>query len=195
MTFTLLGDATGPIQRTIKLPDQPGETFELFSEDGQAAPQPNPVRVSAFGNTLEVEPNNDIAKATAATQEIPVALNGVIQEKGDIDCFKFTAKKGVDYDVAVFARRLRSPLDSTLNIYDAKGNRVGNNDDSGSPDSYLRWKAPADGEFFLQINDHLRGGPTYAYRVEIIRSACGSPPGFRRWQNSNQERRAIVVER
>ena len=195
VTFTLLGDATGPIQRTVKLPDQPGETFELFSEDGQPAPQPNPVRVSAFGNTLEAEPNNDITKATATTQEIPVALNGVIQEKGDIDCFKFTAKKGVDYDVAVYARRLRSPLDSTLNIYDAKGNRVGNNDDSGSPDSYLRWKAPADGEFFLQINDHLmRGGPTYAYRVEI--SPIG--PRITAWlpemvQNSNQERRAIVV--
>ena len=195
VTFTLLGDATGPIQRTVKLPDQPGETFELFAEDGQPAPQPNTVRVSAFGNVLEAEPNNDITKATAAAQEIPLALNGVIQEKGDIDCFKFTAKKGADYDVAVFARRLRSPLDSTLNIYDAKGNRVGNNDDSGSPDSYLRWKAPADGEFFLQINDHLqRGGPTYAYRVEI------SPitPRITAWlpemvQNSNQERRAIVV--
>ena len=194
VTFTLLGDATGPIQRTVKLPDQPGETFELFAEDGQPAPQPNTVRVSAFGNVLEAEPNNDITKATAA-QEIPLALNGVIQEKGDIDCFKFTAKKGAEYDVAIFARRLRSPLDSTLNIYDAKGNRVANNDDSGSPDSYLRWKAPADGEFFLQVNDHLlRGGPTYAYRVEISPIA----PRITAWlpemvQNSNQERRAIVV--
>lgn len=195
VTFTLLGDATGAIQRTVKLPNQPGETFDLFAEDGQPAPQPNPVRVSAFGNILEAEPNNDITKATAAGQEIPLALNGVIQEKGDVDCFKFTAKKGTDYDVSVFARRLRSPLDSTLSIYDAKGGRVGNNDDSGSPDSYLRWKAPADGEFFLQVNDHLlRGGPTFAYRVEITPIA----PRITAWlpemvQNSNQERRAIVV--
>jgi hypothetical protein len=39
--FTLLGDATGPIQRTVKLPDQPNDKYELFVEDGQPAPQPN----------------------------------------------------------------------------------------------------------------------------------------------------------
>jgi hypothetical protein len=77
--------------------------------------------VSPFPNILETEPNNDISVPNVATGETPFALNGVIEQKGDVDCFKFTAKKGMDYDVTVWARRLRSPLDSVFDIYDLKG--------------------------------------------------------------------------
>jgi hypothetical protein len=63
--FTLIGDATGPIQRTVKLPEQADDRFELFVEDGQPAPQPNYIRVSTFPNVLETEPNNDINVANA----------------------------------------------------------------------------------------------------------------------------------
>ena len=82
------------------------------------------MRISEFPNVLEVEPNNEIAKSTPTNLEPPFALNGIIEEKGDVDFFKFSAKKGQPLDVAVFARRLRSPLDSVIDIYDAKGNRL-----------------------------------------------------------------------
>jgi hypothetical protein len=193
--FTLLGDATGPMQRTVKLPEKPDERFELFTEDGQPAPQPNYVRVSPFGNALEAEPNNDVSTATPTGAEPPIALNGIVEKKGDVDCFKFKARKGVDYDITVWARRLRSPLDSVLDIYDTKGNRLGGNDDSGNVDSYLRWKAPDDGEFIASVRDQLyRGGPTFTYRMEITAVA----PMVTAWLpelviNSSQERRAIPV--
>lgn len=191
----LLGDARGVMERTIKLPEQATERFQIFSEEGQTAPQPNFVRVSMFPNALEAEPNDDITKATHAEGPLPLAVNGVIGVKGDVDCFKFAAKKGQDYDVNVFARRLRSPLDSIAEIYNLKGDRLATNDDAGSPDSYQRWKAPEDGEFYLSIRDQLyRGGPLFTYRVEIQ----PVQPTITAWlpemvQNSNQERRAIVV--
>jgi hypothetical protein len=108
--FTLIGDATGPIQRTVKLPDQPEERFELFTEDGQPAPQPNFIRVSNFGNVLEAEPNNDVNTPTLVPGEAPIALNGIIEQKGDVDCFKFTAKKGVDYDINEYVLAVRDQL-------------------------------------------------------------------------------------
>lgn len=191
----LLGDAQGPIERTIKLADQPDDRFEVFTEEGQPTPQPNYIRVSTFPNALETEPNNETAQATVVDAELPVALNGVIEQKGDIDYFKIKAKKGVPLDLSVFARRLRSPLDSVLAIYDAKGNRIQLNDDAGSTDSYIRWAAPADGDYFISVKDQLdRGGPTYTYRVEIK----PAQPLVSLWlpemvQNSNQERRAFVV--
>ena len=193
--FTLIGDASGPIERTMKLPDRAEERFRFFSEDGQPAPQPNLIRVSPFADVFEAEPNDDVAKATPATGEIPVAFNGIIEKPGDVDHFKFNAHKDASYDVNIFARRLRSPLDSVLNIYDAKGGNLAGNDDSGQPDSYLRWKAPADGEFIIAVTDQLhRGGPTYTYRVEITpvapRMELNLPEMV---QNSNQERRAIAV--
>ena len=49
-----------------------------------------------------------------------------------------------------------------------KGGQIGNNDDSGGPDSYLRFAVPADGEYIAVVRDHLKaGGPNYVYRVEI----------------------------
>ncbi len=52
-------------------------------------------------------------QATACA--VPAALNGIIQQPGDVDHYQFAAKKGETYDVRVYARQpLRSPLDSVL---------------------------------------------------------------------------------
>jgi hypothetical protein len=45
---------------------------------------------------------------------------------------------------------------------------VGSADDSGGPDSYVRFTAPEDDQYVIQVHDHLRqGGPEYTYRVEV----------------------------
>ncbi|MEA3208995.1 MAG: hypothetical protein QOE70_2052 [Chthoniobacter sp.] len=195
LKVTLIGDASGPIEQAVKLPAQRDDHFELFAASSQPAPQPNLMRVSSFPNTLEAEPNDEIAKATPVNDPLPVALNGIIEKPKDVDYFKFSAKKGTDYDVSVFARRLRSPLDSVIEILDAKGARLNLNDDAGGPDSYLRWKAPADADYFIAVRDQLyRGGEAFVYRVEItpVQPKVGVylPEMV---QNSNQERRAFVV--
>lgn len=170
--FTFIGDATGPIQRTIKLPDAPNAQYPLLIEDGQMAPLPVLVRVSPMPNVLEAEPNDKPTEATAVTTEIPFAANGIIEKPSDTDYFKFTAKKGTNYDINVYARRLRSGLDSVIDIFNANGNRIGGNDDSGSTDSYVRWAAPADGTFMVAVRDQLnRGNPAFTYRIEITNVA------------------------
>ena len=194
--FTMLGDAGGPFEQTVKLPANPQDRFEIFAQkDGITAPQANYVRVSPFPNVMEVEPNNTIETATPVKYAPPVALNGIIQEKGDVDYFKFTAQKGMVYEINVRARMLRSPLDSVLEIYNEKGARLALNDDAGGPDSYLRWTAPVDGDFFLQVHDQLlRGGPLFTYRAEITKVE----PALLTYlpevvQNSSQQRRAVPV--
>ena len=144
---------------------------------------------------MEVEPNNTIATATPVKFAPPVALNGIIQEKGDADYFKFTAAKGMVYEINVRARMLRSPLDPVLEIYNDKGARLVLNDDAGTPDSYLRWTAPADGDFFLQVHDQLmRGGPLFAYRAEITKMEPALITYLPEMvQNSSQQRRAVPV--
>ncbi len=191
----LLGDASGPIERTVKLPQQPDDRFEVFVEQDQPTPQPNVIRVSNMPNVLEGAPSNDIANAQKVTEQVPFALNGIISGKSQNDCFKFTAQKGRDYEVRAFARSLRSPLDPVLTIYNDKGAQLASNDDSGNPDSYLRWKAPADGEFIIHMRDQLfRGGPTFVYRIEVT----PIQPKLTAWLpemtiNQNQDRRAMVV--
>ena len=194
--FTMLGDAGGAFEQTVKLPAEPQDRFEICAQkDGITAPQANFVRVSPFPNVMEVEPNDNIQTATPVKFAPPVALNGIIQAKGDADYFKFPAQKGVAYEIHVHARVLRSPLDAVLEIFNAAGARLAINDDAGGPDSYLRWTAPADGDFFLQVHDQLlRGGPLFTYRAEITKVEPALITYLPEMViNSSQQRRSVPV--
>ncbi len=54
----------------------------------------------------------------------PGGASGRIDPAGDVDLFKFEAKKGRRVIVEVFGRRLGSPVDPGLEILDAKGTPV-----------------------------------------------------------------------
>ena len=80
-----------------------------------SAPSPVPFRLSEFGNVVETERNNTHADRPRRS-ELPLALNGVIAKPGEVDYFRFTAKKGQTFDVHCYARRLGSPLDSVMTL-------------------------------------------------------------------------------
>ena len=198
LRVTFLGDARGPIEQGIKLPAaETSRTQNFFAEqENLAAPVANKIRVSPFPNVLESEPNNDAAHATLAGHPLPIALNGVISEKNDVDFFKFKAKKDEAWDVRVFARALRSPLDSVLAIFDGNGKQLASNDDSGGPDSYLRFKVPTDGEYCVSIRDQLhRGGADFVYRVELTPVTPNVTLAFPEFVKDSQERQSVVVPR
>lgn len=163
-----IGDAGGDFTQTFSLPSANRLKFGVFAErKGLSAPSPNLVRISPFGNVNEVEPNDEVKQATLAKSELPLAFNGIISKKGDVDWFRFTAKKGQVYDINVYARRIRSQLDTVMVLADADGKTIASNDDTGGADSYMRFTVPKDGEFTLKITDHLGyGGPDCTYRVE-----------------------------
>jgi hypothetical protein len=197
LSAELIGDPAGAIKQTIKLPAEPTAAHPVVAEqDGQVSPSPNLIRVSPFPNTNELEPNNDVKSATAA-KEIPVAFNGIIGEAGDTDWFRFTAKKDQQLDIRVFARRLRSPLDPTLAVGDSTGKASASDDDNaGTPDSYLRFPVPADGEYTIWIADHLKvGGADHVYRIEVTPAAPKLTAIVPPVGPNSQERQAIVVPR
>jgi hypothetical protein len=167
LPIKFLGDVLGEKVETITLPTSPGSSFALFAKDDKGiAPSQNWFRVTDLANVLEQEPNETHENATRFTA--PMALNGVLAAPGDSDNFRFTAKKGEAYDIRVHARSIRSPLDPVLTIFAAGGGAIAANDDSGGPDSYLRFGIPADGDYVVNVRDHLNnGGVQYVYRVEL----------------------------
>lgn len=189
-----LGDAFGDLVQNVSIPSDSPVEHRAFAQDGQGtAPSGNLLRASDVGNALEVEPNNDPAAATPAGERL--ALNGVIDQPGDVDHFKVPLKKGQNLEIQCFARKIHSPLDPVLSILNLKGNQVAANDDAGgSQDSKLTFSAPADGEYLVKIADHLgRGGPTFVYRVEFsdpTPSIRLTIPQFARY---SQERNAVAV--
>jgi len=192
-----IGDVAGPFAQTLKLPAQPVDSLDLFPvQDGLTAPSPNHLRVSNFPNVLEQEPNDTLKTATVYTGDLPVAFNGIIEHPGDIDFFRFKAKKGQQLHLRVLARKLRSPLDSVMALYNGKGGRISQNDDSGGPDSYIRFGVPADGEYVISITDQLRqGGPEYVYRVEVTPIEPSLSLVIPAYQQNSQERWTAPVPR
>lgn len=162
-----IGDVAGPRKSRVKLPSTPDPDFGIVAEDEKGtAPYPNMFRVSPLGNVIEAEPNDDRATATPFTA--PAALNGAIGKAGDVDYFAFKAAKGARYEIKVYARALRSPLDAFLYIGTRAGGTIASNDDAGEPDSLIRFSAPADGEYVVWLHDQLqKGGPEYTYRIEV----------------------------
>ena len=190
-----LGDPGGEIKQKIKLPAKPTDKFGVYAQDASGiSPSPLPFRVSEHGNVVEVEPNDTHETATPA--ELPLALNGVIEKPGDIDHFRFKAKKGQVYDVHCYARRLGSPLDPVMVLSVFKGGAIAANDDAIGPDSYFRVTIPADGEYVLSVTDHLKkGGPTYAYRVEFTPVRATTTVTIPKVALFSQERQTIAVPR
>ncbi|BCU78274.1 PPC domain-containing protein [Luteolibacter sp. LG18] len=197
LEFRLIGDPAGPIVKKETLP-QNTERFPLFaSVDGLLAPSANQVVVSPLEHAEETEPNNSREQATQLPA-IPCAGQGILEQKDDVDCYKFHAAKGDNLVLKVMGRALRSPIDAVLRLRAAKdGKQLGENDDQGGPDPLLAWTCPEDGDYVFEVRDKLgRGGPDYTYRLEILRkepAIAAAMPVVER--NNSQKWKTFVVPR
>ncbi len=166
-----LGDPLGVWESHIALPAEagPSSVFCAHAQDDRGiAPSPIRVRVNDLPNVCESEPNDAPDQATLGA--VPAAFNGIVQPPGDVDHYQFPARAGETYDVRVYARQPhRSPLDSVLSVMRPDGTAIaGNDDDSGRPDSYVRFTAPDEGPYVVVIQDQLRSGASnYVYRLEV----------------------------
>ncbi len=125
--------------------------------------------------TTEVEPNDTPQQANRVN--VGSVVNGRIGKPGDMDYYAFKAAAQQKLVIEVHARRLDSPLDSVITIFDGKGKLLAENDDiqdddqppiTHQADSRLEFTAPAEGDYFLRVRDaQHKGGPEYAYRLSI----------------------------
>ncbi|MEL7499826.1 MAG: PPC domain-containing protein [Planctomycetota bacterium] len=188
------GQPVRTTKQKIKLAEADGFRGGIFpSDDLGESPTPMPFRLSDFENVLEQEPNNGYSEVTSVAT-LPIALNGIISEPNDRDMFKFTAKKGQVWHVECYSRRIGSELDPVVNIFSADKKSLVGNDDARKNDSYIRFQAPADGEYYVRVMDHLRRGqPDFVYRLEIAPPTPKLSFGIRRIDRYSQQRQNISV--
>ncbi len=192
LKLKFVGDVAGDFEREVTLPLDADPDFSVYAGDERgASPSGNRFRLINLDNVIEAEPNEDIGHASKGPA--PGAYNGVLSSKDDVDFYGFTATKGQVFDISVFARRLRSELDPILVVYNAQGGGLASNDDAAGPDSALRFTAPADGEYFVRVYDHLgRGGPGYHYRIEVTAIAPELTLGIAEFQQYVEPKIAIA---
>lgn len=166
--LTLRGrNLDGSERMTLRVaPDAPLGRQDVRARTPRGFSNPLTFEASDLPDFTEAEPNNDRDKANAVA--MPVAINGRIGEKGDIDTFRLKASADQRLVIEVKARTFGSPLDALLVLSDAAGNLIQQNDDSSGPDARLEFDAKKDTEYLLAVRDLTdRGGERFGYRLTV----------------------------
>ncbi|MHC4679603.1 MAG: hypothetical protein ACYTEK_12970 [Planctomycetota bacterium] len=172
---------------TIEPDAEPGER-ELRFKTATGLTNPVVFQVGTLPEIRELEPNNrqaypplpNMPKVVKLPKDkaldLPVLLNGQIMP-GDIDRFRFHARKGQRLVMEVQARSLIPYLadavpgwfQATLALYDAQGKEVAFADDYRfNPDPVLFFEIPANSEYELEIRDSIyRGREDFVYRIAV----------------------------
>lgn len=140
--------------------------FTVETPDGKSAPAKLAVlRPGAF--VEESEDNGSFTKPQLVT--LPTTVRGRIGAAQDVDVFAFEGKAGQRVTAEILAARLGSPLDATLTLWNNTNTLLASADDSPADrDPRLAFTLPADGRYFLVVQDaHDQGGPAYGYLLQV----------------------------
>jgi hypothetical protein len=162
-------------------PAAPVGKRELRLLSGNGLSNPVAFIVGTLPELTETEPNDRAEQVAAKPVALPAVLNGRILP-GDVDCFSFEARKGMNLTVAVAARELTPYLadavpgwfQATVMLQDASGHEVAYKGSfAHRPDPLLCVNLPADGRYVLQIRDSIcRGREDFVYRITAGEMPC-----------------------
>ncbi len=156
--------ATDHVRLESNAKDRPGwKTTRLQTARGLS----NPVEVLISNRPEMIVLAGHHTPGEALPITLPVGLSGRFSRPNTADCFAFTAVKGQYYLFEVEANSRSLPLDALLEIFDAKGKKLVELDDTVSTqDPRIFFQAPADGQFVLSIRDlHGRAGDEFIYHL------------------------------
>ena len=160
-------DVAGVAPVEVSMPAD-GHVINVVPKGPGGSGWPVPVLASNIREIVEVEPNNDIAKAQRI--ELPVGITGRFLDKSDLDCFVFAGKKGVKYAMTAETYEINSPAEVFLVVKDAKGAELARSNPAATP-ARIDFTAPADGDFVI-VAEHLNyaHGPVELYHLIVEQS-------------------------
>ena len=126
----------------------------------------NPLVIQVTDLPEIAEPAGTAQSASSPLLSLPVGISGRISNGTELDHYRFKARAGEEIAFDVQANRTGSPLDATLLILDAQGKELARSEDVHGLDPYLMFKAPADGEYVVRLNDvRYLGGDRSVYHL------------------------------
>ncbi len=163
-------------QATTVTPSEHQGTWENKDEDRDGVPDelddyPFDKDKSSYEVVVEEEFNNNLAVANLVESIVPFRVHGAIQQKLDMDLFKFnsTGRKAV----TVVLKSENSEFEPYVTIFNNSGESLTpvptNYTPVGIVRSAVTFTLTTDGTYYLVINDkQRRGAPGYTYQVHIF---------------------------
>jgi hypothetical protein len=118
--------------------------------DAQGPSVPRVFVVGTQSESLEAEPNDEVSKAQAV-DALPVVINGRLEKSGDVDSYAVKLDAGQCLCAAVQGRRLGSPMDPLLHLYDVAGNQLAFVHDGYGLDPLLVYRAEKAGACVVRV--------------------------------------------
>ena len=173
ITF-LGGNLRDQARQKFAAPEAPG-TIALHAQVGPWTSNFIPFQIDTLDEEKEREPNDRMG--AGAQMKTPVVINGCIQSPRDADFFQIKGRGNRPMVFEIFARRLGSPLDSNLVIFDTAGKEIASNDDhedlaagltTHHADSRVVVKMPPSGECFVRVSDtQNQSSEFHEYRLRV----------------------------
>jgi hypothetical protein len=167
------GETFAPVSVSLTQDPSPRTPVGVKNDGGKGS-TPLSVLLADADDQLESEPNDDARSATPI--QVPGNISAHLDHPGDLDLYRFDAKKG---DRVAFRGRTRSlglPGELLLRLLQPDGSKLAQSvqADPKTPitapvpdEPTVEATIPADGTYFLSVEDLARaGGPGMAYRLE-----------------------------
>lgn len=166
-------------RRTIAIPsDDPFAVQDVSLDGASDGIQWLPFLRGDFPESTVASASTD--RTSAPLLGNPSTVNGRFEKSGDENWFRVRLAAGEAVLFQTMAQRhLFSPVDTALEVYDAPGKKLAENDDGrrfaseclhdfASADSWLGFRPPQAGEFFVRIRDQAgAAGERAMYRLSV----------------------------
>ncbi len=163
--------ASGGLSLRLSIPpDTPPGVREVRIVGKFGASTAWPFEISEEAEEIELEPNSSIDEAAPVTT--PIVINGLINSAADADYFQFDGYEGERFIFEVKAFRLNNASQQffhpVITLFDADGEELALSTGFHSLDPLIDYTIPADGAYYLGIQDLLYGNnPSSVYRLSM----------------------------
>ncbi|MBI3861723.1 MAG: PPC domain-containing protein, partial [Planctomycetia bacterium] len=155
----------GKFRLTFPAETTPG-VYDLWAVSERGVSSPRTFFVGNREEHLEAEPN-DLLQSPGAVP-LDVTVNGRIEKGGDLDHFRFEARRGQRIVIECQAHRIDSRLRAVLELFDSNGKRLAVNRGYFGIDPLIDFRVPADGAYVVKVQDLISSGSAeHYYRLDI----------------------------
>lgn len=124
--------------------------------------------VDELPQVVEQEPNDAIVPEAEALT-LPCNVWGTLSQRGDTDCFAFTANEGQHLVVELSGASIGGKIDAVLTLFDEQGRIVASRSDfNGQDDPLVDFAVPATGRYVVRVSDLMQNGSAdHGYRLTV----------------------------
>jgi Bacterial pre-peptidase C-terminal domain len=194
-------ETSGKLKATIAADAKPGlHWLRLYHPNG--ATSVRPFLIGNLPEQIESESNDRVTEANAITS-LPYSIHGVFAKRGDVDHYAITLEQGQMIVAVIDSEHLlRSPVDVSIQLLDAKGFVLAENLDHFGLDPRLEFTAPRAGKYLVRVfgfpaapdsTISYGGGADWLYRLTLSTGddATQSPLRSAQW---DLECKSLLIE-